>query len=56
MSEGTWIRWPLMAKAIASGMGLGSIYGVATGQFVFGLVLGAVSGVSFAVGRSYTQR
>jgi len=29
-----------MAKAIAGGMGLGSIYGVATGQFVFGLVLG----------------
>lgn len=48
-----WIRWPLVAKAIAAGTGLGSIYGVVTGEFVFGLVLGAMSGFGFAVGRSY---
>jgi len=48
-----WIRWPLVTKAVLAGMGLGSIYGVATGEFVFGLVLGAMSGFGFAVGRSY---
>lgn len=50
-----WIRWPLVAKAIAAGTGLGSIYGVVTGEFVFGLVLGAMSGFGFAVGRSYNS-
>jgi len=49
-----WIRWPLVGKAIAAGTGLGSIYGVATGEFVFGLVAGAMMGFGFAVGRSYT--
>jgi len=49
-----WIRWPLVAKAIAAGTGLGSIYGVATGEFVFGLLIGAMSGLGFAIGRSYT--
>jgi hypothetical protein len=49
-----WIRWPLVIKAVLVGMGLGSIYGVATGEFVFGIVLGAMSGFGFAIGRSYT--
>lgn len=49
-----WIRWPLVIKAILFGMGLGSIYGVATSQFVFGILVGAVSGFGFALGRSYT--
>lgn len=58
MSDGTldWIRWPLMAKAIAVGIGLGSIYGVATGEFVLGLMIGAATGVGFSVGRSYATR
>jgi hypothetical protein len=50
-----FIRWPLVAKAVAAGTGLGSIYGVATGEFVFGLILGAMSGLGFAIGRSYTS-
>jgi len=54
MSALEFIRWPLMAKAVAVGIGLGSIYGVATGEFVFGVVLGAMAGFGFAVGRSYT--
>jgi len=54
MSAFSFIRWPLVAKAVAVGIGLGSIYGVATGEFVFGLMLGATSGFGFAVGRSYT--
>jgi hypothetical protein len=49
-----WIRWPLVIKAVLFGMGLGSIYGVATSQFVFGILVGAVSGFGFALGRSYT--
>ena len=55
MSALDFIRWPLMAKAIAAGTGLGSIYGVATGEFVFGLIAGAMMGLGFAVGRSYTS-
>lgn len=54
MSAFEFVRWPLVAKSVAAGTGLGSIYGVATGDFVFGLVLGAMAGVGFAVGRSYT--
>ncbi|MDS0282879.1 hypothetical protein [Haloarcula onubensis] len=49
-----FVRWPLVAKAVAAGTGLGSIYGVATGEFVFGLIAGAMMGLGFAVGRSYT--
>jgi len=48
-----WIRWPLVTKAVLGGTGLGAIYGVATGEFVFGLVLGAMAGFGFAIGRSY---
>lgn len=54
MSALGFIRWPLVAKAVAVGIGLGSIYGVATGEFVFGLITGAMMGIGFAVGRSYT--
>jgi hypothetical protein len=55
MSELTgWIRWPLVAKSAAVGAGFGSIYGVTTGEFVFGIMLGAMTGFGFAVGRSYT--
>ncbi|MDS0259274.1 hypothetical protein NDI56_07695 [Haloarcula sp. S1CR25-12] len=50
-----WVRWPLVARAAAAGTGLGSIYGVATGDFVFGLIAGAMMGIGFAVGRSYTS-
>jgi len=49
-----WIRWPLVTKAVLAGTGLGSVYGVATGEFLFGLGLGAMSGLGFAVGRSFT--
>jgi MFS-type transporter involved in bile tolerance (Atg22 family) len=45
-----------MAKAIAVGIGFGSIYGVATGQFVLGLLLGAAAGFGFSVSRSYATR
>ncbi|MBX0284765.1 hypothetical protein EGH22_00355 [Halomicroarcula sp. F28] len=55
MSALDFIRWPLVAKSVVAGTGLGSIYGVATGDFVFGLVLGAMSGLGFAIGRSYTS-
>jgi len=55
MSALDFIHWPLMTKSIAVGTGLGSIYGVATGEFVFGLILGAMMGLGFAVGRSYTR-
>jgi hypothetical protein len=48
------IRWPLVAKAAAAGIGLGMIYGVATSRFVFGMLLGFAAGVGFAVGRSFT--
>lgn len=48
------IRWPLVAKAAAAGIGLGMIYGVATGRFVFGMLLGFAAGVGFALGRSFT--
>lgn len=50
-----WIDWPLMAKAAAGGIGLGMIYGVATQRFVFGILLGLMTGLGFAVGRSYTK-
>jgi hypothetical protein len=43
-----------MSKSIAAGTGLGSIYGVANGEFVFGLLAGAMMGFGFAIGRSYT--
>jgi len=49
------IDWPLMAKAVAGGAALGMIYGVATEQFVFGIILGVVTGVGFAFGRSYVN-
>lgn len=55
MSALDFVRWPLLAKSIAVGIGLGSIYGVATGEFVFGLVLGAMMGFGFAIGRSFTS-
>jgi len=55
MSVLDFVRWPLVTKAVMAGAGLGSIYGVATGEFVFGLVLGAMSGLGFAIGRSYTS-
>ena len=55
MSALDFVRWPLVAKSVAAGTGLGSIYGVATGEFVFGLVLGAMAGFGFAIGRSYTS-
>lgn len=55
MSALDFLCWPLIAKSVAAGTGLGSIYGVATGEFVFGLVLGAMGGFGFAVGRSYTS-
>jgi len=48
------IRWPLVAKAAAAGIGLGMIYGVATSRFVFGMLLGLAAGIGFAVGRSFT--
>lgn len=57
MSDGRlgWIRWPLVTKAIAAGTGLGSIYGVATGDFVFGVITGIMIGIGFAVGHSYAS-
>ncbi|WP_324662887.1 hypothetical protein [Haloarcula sediminis] len=55
MSALDFVRWPLVAKSVAAGTGLGSIYGVATGEFVFGLVLGAMMGFGFAIGRSYSS-
>lgn len=59
MSEDTsdegWIHWPTMAKSAAVGIGLGMIYGVATDQFVFGIILGFVTGIGFAVGRMYSR-
>ena len=55
MSALEFIRWPLVAKSVAAGTGLGSIYGVATGEFIFGLILGAMAGFGFAIGRSYTS-
>jgi hypothetical protein len=51
----SWIHWPTVAKAAAGGIGLGMIYGVATEQFVFGVILGLMSGIGFALGRSYTR-
>jgi len=51
-----WIRWPLMVKSALGGIGLGMIYAVATGEFVFGLVLGLVTGIGFGLGRAYDTR
>jgi len=51
-----WIRWPLMVKSTLAGAGLGMIYAVATGEFVFGLVLGIVTGIGFGLGRAYDTR
>jgi hypothetical protein len=51
-----WIRWPLMAKSAAGGIGLGLIYAVATGEFGFGVILGLMTGLGFGVGRSYDLR
>ncbi len=53
MEKLEWLDWPLILKSALVGMGLGMIYGVATQQFVFGTVLGLVTGVGFAVGRSW---
>ena len=55
MSDDTWIHWPTVVKAAAGGIGLGMIYGVATEQFVFGIILGFVTGLGFGVGRSYDR-
>ena len=51
-----WIRWPTMVKSALAGLGLGMIYAVATGDFVFGIVLGLVTGIGFGIGRSYDTR
>lgn len=45
-----------MVKSALGGLGLGMIYAVATGDFVFGIVLGFVTGIGFGIGRSYDTR
>jgi len=51
-----WIRWPLVAKATALGIGFGLILAIQMESLVSGVIIGAVFGLSAALSRSFVTR
>ena len=51
-----WIRWPLVAKGVALGIGFGLILAVQLESLASGVLIGATFGLSTALSRSFVTR
>ena len=51
-----WIRWPLVVKATALGIGFGLILAIQMQSLLSGVLIGAAFGFSAALSRSFVTR
>ena len=51
-----WIRWPLVIKGVALGIGFGLILAIQLESLVSGVLIGAVFGLSASLSRSFVTR